>query len=120
VTGKAVSTPSSFRSQFPINIQVVPVLGPIEKEEVLVTEETVRRNTGTPGASRHFRNYWYQNLEGFEHFRELIEKTWKGMSIKPPEITDHLSRRLVMFCSENNIDRELFWVGFGFQYGVSF
>ena len=115
VVGKQVKTPSAFKQQFPINIQVVPVLGPIEKEEIIVTEETVRRTSGTPGASRHFRNYWHQNPNGFSIFKLLIEKTWKGMSIKPPEITDHLSRRLVMFCTEDRADRELYWAGFGFQ-----
>ena len=37
------------------------------------------------------------------------------MSIGPPELTDVLSGRLVMFCSEKRLDRELFWAGFGFQ-----
>jgi predicted ATP-dependent endonuclease of OLD family len=37
------------------------------------------------------------------------------MSIKPPEIASAIERRLVMFCSENRLDRELYWSGFGFQ-----
>lgn len=114
-TGKSVTSPSAFRKEFPINIQVIPVLGPIEQEEVIVTDETVRRAAGTPRASRHFRNYWHKNPEGFTEFRDLIEETWPGMSIKQPEVTSALERRLVMFCSENRLDRELFWAGFGFQ-----
>jgi energy-coupling factor transporter ATP-binding protein EcfA2 len=113
--GKSVTTPSAFRKEFPINIQVIPVLGPIEQEEIVVADETVRRAAGTPRASRHFRNYWHKNPDGFSSFKELIEKTWPGMSIKPPELTSVLDRRLVMFCSENRRDRELFWAGFGFQ-----
>ena len=108
-------TPSSFKKQFPFSIQVVPVLGPIEQEEVLVTDETVRRNLGTPRASRNFRNYWYKNEEGFDLFREMLERTWPGMSIQLPELTSVLEQRLVMFCSENRKDREIFWAGFGFQ-----
>jgi len=114
-TGKPVTTPSAFRKEFPINIQVIPVLGPIEQEEVIVTDETVRRAAGTPRASRHFRNYWHKNPEEFSGFRDMIEETWPGMSIKQPEVTSVLERRLVMFCSENRLDRELFWAGFGFQ-----
>lgn len=113
--GRSVTTPTAFRSEFPINIQVIPVLGPIEQEETIVTDETVRRAVGTPRASRHFRNYWFKNPDGFSEFKELIEKTWPEMSIKPPELIDVLERRLVMFCSENRLDRELFWSGFGFQ-----
>lgn len=110
-----VSTPSAFAKQFPINIEVVPVLGPLEQYEDLVTDETIRQAAGTHRAARHFRNYWYKNPDGFEEFKGLIEKTWPGMSIKLPEFTHHLDRRLVMFCSENREDRELFWAGFGFQ-----
>ena len=114
-TGKSATTPSAFRRQYPINIQVIPVLGPIEQEELIVTDDTVRRAAGTPRASRHFRNYWYKHPDGFSDFKELIEKTWPGMSIKEPELTSVMDRRLVMFCSENRLDRELFWAGFGFQ-----
>jgi energy-coupling factor transporter ATP-binding protein EcfA2 len=113
--GKPINTPALFRKSFPFSIQVVPVLGPIEQEEVLVTDETVRRAAGTPRASRHFRNYWHKNPKGFPEFKTLLEKTWPGMSIKPPELSDPLSRRLTMFCTENRMDRELFWAGFGFQ-----
>jgi len=113
--GNSARTPSAFKKQFPFSIQVVPVLGPIEQEEVIVTDETVRRNLGTPRASRHFRNYWYKNQEGFEVFREMLERTWPGMSIQLPELTSALELRLVMFCSESRNDREIFWAGFGFQ-----
>lgn len=114
-TRASVNTPAAFFKEFPINIQVVPVLGPLEQIEEIVTDETVKKAAGTPRAARHFRNYWYKNSEGFDHFKDLIEKTWPGMSIKPPEFTSQLDRRLVMFCSENRQDRELYWAGFGFQ-----
>jgi len=113
--GKSVTTPKAFCKEFPINIQVIPVLGPIEQEEAIVADETVKRAAGTPRASRHFRNYWHKNPNGFNDFKDLIEKTWPSMSIKPPELINNLDRRLVMFCSENRLDRELFWAGFGFQ-----
>lgn len=35
-----VTTPSKFRDAFPITIQVVPVLGPLEHEEAYVNEDT--------------------------------------------------------------------------------
>ena len=114
-SGAALNTPGTFQKEFPISIQVIPVLGPLEQEELIVTDETVRRAAGTPRASRHFRNYWYKNPDEFQQFKELIEETWPGMSIKAPEVTSTLERRLVMFCSENRMDRELFWAGFGFQ-----
>jgi predicted ATP-dependent endonuclease of OLD family len=44
----------------------------------------------------------------------MIASTWPGMSIKKPEI-DFQSRQLTMFVSEDRIDREIYWAGFGFQ-----
>jgi predicted ATPase len=111
---KTISSAADFRQQFPVQIRAVPVLGPLEQEELLVTDETVKRATGTPRAARHFRNYWYRNRERFPDFREMVETTWPGMSIAMPELHAE-DRRLVMFAAERRIDRELFWAGFGFQ-----
>ncbi|MCE2451647.1 MAG: AAA family ATPase [Nitrospinae bacterium] len=113
--GRPVFTTSAFRSAFPDEVQVIPVLGPIEQEEEIVTDETLRRATGTPRASRHFRNYWRKNPKGFNEFQKMVEKTWPGMSIKKPELAAIMDRRLTMFVSENRIDRELYWSGLGFQ-----
>ena len=55
--GRHVATPTQFRKAFPLTIGVVPVLGPVEHEETMVTEATVRRNLSTNRAPRHFRNY---------------------------------------------------------------
>ena len=113
--GRPVFTPPAFRNAFPDEVQVIPVLGPIEHEEEIVQDETLRRAAGTPRASRHFRNYWRQNPEGFDDFQNLVEKTWPGMSINRPERETAMDRRLTMFISENRIDRELYWSGLGFQ-----
>jgi hypothetical protein len=113
--GKPIRTPSAFRNEFPFKVQVVPVLGPIEQEEKIVADETVKRSLGSPRACRHFRNYWYKNTDGFEDFKNMLEKTWPSMSIKLPELISIMEQRLVMFCSENRQDREIYWAGFGFQ-----
>ncbi len=113
--GRPITTAAAFRREFPVQVQVIPVLGPVEHEEPIVADDTVKRAAGTPRASRHFRNYWHKNPEGFEAFKKLVEDTWPGMSIGLPEITNLLDHRLVMFCSEDRMDRELFWAGLGFQ-----
>ena len=113
--GKPVFTPSAFRKAFPDEVQVIPVLGPLEQDEMIVTDETLTRAAGTPRASRHFRNYWWQNPEGFKDFQNLVKKTWPGMSIDSPERASAMENRLTMFVSENRILRELYWAGLGFQ-----
>lgn len=113
--GVQIKSPAIFKKNYPYLMQVIPVLGPLEHEEKIVSDETVKKNIGTPRASRNFRNYWNKNPEGFDKFKEMLERTWHGMSIKKPEIASVLEQRLVMFCSEERHDREIFWAGFGFQ-----
>lgn len=75
-----IKTPGLLRRAFPVKIQVVPVLGPLEHEELLLTEETVKRSLNTHRASRHFRNYWRFYPGGFDSFAELVKKLgleWK-------------------------------------------
>lgn len=110
----SVSKPAQFKREFPISIQVVPVLGPLEHNEAIVTKDTVKSALNTHRASRHFRNYWDYFPDGWSDFANLVSKTWVGMEIKPPErvVNDN---KLAMFCSEDRLDREIYWAGFGFQ-----
>ena len=110
---KFVGSPKTFRAEFPISVSVVPVLGPLEHDEEIVTQPTIQRNLHTHRASRHFRNYWYYYPDGFGDFADLIRQTWPGMEIEKPEQVDN--DRLRMFCKENRMTRELYWSGFGFQ-----
>lgn len=109
-----VTSAARFKQQFPITLTVVPVLGPVEHHEVRRERSTVVAGLSTHRASRHFRSYWYYFDEGFDSFSRLIEATWPGMEIRPPEI-DYASGELSMFCLEERMTRELYWVGFGFQ-----
>ena len=120
--GRDCRTPGRFRNCFPIDIQIVPELGPLEDEEFVLAEGTVRRGLATHRASRHFRNYWHLYPEGFDEFAELISRTWPGMSIELPErhleeagVPGQFSQRLTMFCREHRMTREIYWSGFGFQ-----
>ena len=87
--GAVVSTPVAFKREFPIDIQVVPVLGPLEHNENVVTEETVRSSLHTHRASRHFRNFWRYYPENWDTFAKLVSTTWPGMSI-PPRVAKSL------------------------------
>ena len=113
--GSIVTTPGSFKRAFPIEIAVVPVLGPVEHREILRERETVVRGLSTHRASRHFRSYWHHFPDGFDEFSGLVRSTWPGMDIQKPEITDRIAGELSLFCLEDRITRELYWAGFGFQ-----
>ena len=114
--GKPVRTPSDFKRVFPATIGFVPVLGPVEHEEQLYQPEAARQALLTHRASRNFRNIWYHIPEDFDEFRELIQGTWPGMDINPPEVQYGQGKpTLYMFCPEKRFNREIYWAGFGFQ-----
>lgn len=113
--GKTPKSTTDFKNEFPISVGVVPVLGPVEHEEDLLSEDYVRRSLNTRRASLHFRNYWYHFPDGFDEFAEMVATTWPGMEIDEPEKPNQLAQELVMFCREHRMTRELYWAGFGFQ-----
>ena len=45
----------------------------------------------------------------------MVSRTWPGMEVEYPDLVDHISNRLTMFCRENRMTREIYWSGFGFQ-----
>jgi hypothetical protein len=104
-----------FRQAFPLTISSFPTLGPLEDEEDLLTDEYVRQWQNSRRAHRMFRNIWYRRKDSFAAFQALVEATWPGMSISPPERRGYNPPHLTMFCKEGRVDRELCWAGFGFQ-----
>jgi energy-coupling factor transporter ATP-binding protein EcfA2 len=114
--GKAVMTPASFRSTYPLSIGFVPILGPVEHHEILYKEEAARLALLTHSASRNFRNIWYHFPDDFDLFQNTIRATWPGMDIERPHVERVEERAtLFMFCPEHRYAREIYWAGFGFQ-----
>lgn len=114
----APKTSRAFRQALPLDLVIVPPLGPFEETENMVTEETVRRNEGSRLANRYFRHIWHhREADDFDEFQSLIRATWKGIDINYPELVraSDAPAFLQMFYSENRIDREIYWAGFGFQ-----
>jgi energy-coupling factor transporter ATP-binding protein EcfA2 len=112
--GQIVTSAAAFKHCFPISLTVVPVLSPVEHNEIRRERSTVVEGLSTHRASRHFRSYWHYFSDGFAEFASLVQSTWPGMEVEPPEF-NMSSGELTMFCREDRITRELYWVGFGFQ-----
>jgi len=109
-------TSSKFRSAFPIDLIIVPTLAPLEVEEPIVERETVQRNERTRLASRVLRNIWLSRSdEEFESLRDDVESAWPKIKIHKPHRVLAQPPFVEMFYSENRIDREVQWAGFGFQ-----
>jgi predicted ATP-dependent endonuclease of OLD family len=112
---KIPKTRDEFKKEFPVQIAVIPTLGPIENDEELRDPDNFNSWYGSKRSPRMFRNYWYHNPEKFQEFQAIVEATWEGMSIMKPERKDLFSKELVMFCKEDRLDREICWAGSGFQ-----
>lgn len=116
--GPVVRSVADFKRCYPIDVGVVPVLGPVEHNEQLVEGQTVQRNLQTHRASRNFRSYWCsRSSDEFQEFRQAVMESWDGIDIQRPELmVDMDGPPLVhMMCTENRMTRELYWMGFGFQ-----
>lgn len=114
--GKSCTTPSTFKDKFRCRIGFAPILSPVDHNERLFKPEAARLALLSYEASRNFRNIWYHFPENFGRFKELIESTWPGMSVEPPEAESiDGTGYLFMYCPENRRPREIFWSGFGFQ-----
>ncbi len=113
--GRLPVSTTAFKKQYPLNLSVVPTLGPLEREEDIVDPEYLERWAGGRRAPRLFRNYWYNYGDRFDTFAQLVQSTWPGIEILPPERPELLSKNLTMFCKEQGVDREVAWAGFGFQ-----
>ena len=113
---RAPTSPSAFKKAFPLVVDHVPTLGPLDEVERAVELATVKRGLNTHKAAAHFRNYWFQNPEDFERFAAQLRNTWPNMDISEPFLDyggDHTA--IFMMCKENRMAREVFWAGFGFQ-----
>ncbi len=117
--GKSCDAPAKFKRNFNCQIGFVPILGPVDHDEILYEEEAARLALFTYRAARNFRNIWHHFPEKFLDFKNAIKETWPGMDIDLPEVdTTHKKPRLYMYCPEDKVPREIVWTGFGFQVGA--
>ena len=84
--GSACDAPGKFKRHFNCPIGFVPILGPVEPDEILHGEEAARLALFNYRAARNFRNIWYHFPDKFEDFKEAITRTWPGMDVAPPEV----------------------------------
>jgi hypothetical protein len=112
----SLKTSKAFREAVGLDLVIVPPLGPFEESEGYVTDETIQRNEASRLSNRYFRNIWYRRSDDdFSELSGLISKSWPGIELKPAELARAPQARVQMFYTENRIDRELYWSGFGFQ-----
>ncbi|MCV9960702.1 AAA family ATPase [Pararhizobium sp. BT-229] len=114
--GPRINSVSKVQKYFPLELTIVPTLGPLEREESFVQDETIKKSISKKTSSRHFRNVWYRKTQTeFDNFAVDVASAWPDISIQKPERNIGDRSLLEMFYSENRYDREVRWAGFGFQ-----
>lgn len=93
---------------------IIPPVRTFEEDEEMQDRDYIRSIVISHLAPKHFRNIWHYFPDGFEEFRDLIEKTWPGYSIEAPQAQTSADR-INMYYTEDRIAREIFWAGHGFQ-----
>lgn len=99
-------------------VNILPQITPIEKEETILGREYVRQNLASDLASRHFRNQLALLYESFPKFSELAEKSWNGLRIRSFEGRDGMpgsDDKLSLLIQDGNFVSEIGWMGSGLQ-----
>jgi predicted ATPase len=114
--GQIPRTIAAVQRCFPLNIVVVPTLGPFEEQENYLSDDTVRKNENTRLAHRNFRNIWIRRKDSdFNELSNLVREAWGNTEISKPQIVRGVTSLIEMFYSEDRKPREIYWSGFGFQ-----
>lgn len=115
--GGSPETPSEVRRRFP-RIASVPVLSPVEQEEELLSESTVRRHRDGRLTSRYFRNQLYHYGGYGREFEEFIRPWLPELQLEPVTVsTGAEGAFLDVFYLEppSTREKEIFWSGDGVQ-----
>ena len=79
--GALVTTRARAIAARPPVVAIEPQVAPLQRDERLLMEDTIRRNLGSTLAPSHFRNQLHYLWERFEDFKRLAEETWPGFTI---------------------------------------
>lgn len=97
-------------------INILPQISALAKEETVLSYDYVRSNLTTQLSSIHFRNqikYYYQY---FPKFRELSELTWKGLGINELDGRSLFpGGQLTLIVRDSDFAAEIGWMGHGLQ-----
>lgn len=97
-------------------INILPQISAVAKEENVLRWETVRSNITTQLSSTHFRNQIKYYYEYFAKFKELSELTWPKLEIKDLDGRSLLpGSQLTLIVRDNQFAAEIGWMGHGLQ-----
>jgi predicted ATP-binding protein involved in virulence len=97
-------------------INILPQISPVLTEEKIIKYDTVQSNLLTRLSSRNFRNQIKYYNSDFMRFKELAEKTWKGLSVENIEnLNSFPGDPLELWVRDGGFTAEIGWMGHGLQ-----
>lgn len=114
--GRVVSTKGQVQSLNLSGVSSLPQLGPLLREEKVLSEAYVRNAVSSSLSSLHFRNQILVLRDHFAEFRKMAQDTWDGLRIskvvkdgRPPDET------LSLLVRDGDFVAEVSWMGHGLQ-----
>jgi predicted ATPase len=115
--GSVISSKSdALGVNFP-EVNIMPPIGPLLRDELILDADYVRRNVTSHLSSIHFRNQlniYYTKY--FDKFKSLAEESWKDLRINELVGKGGLPREeLFLMVQDGNFAAEISWMGHGLQ-----
>lgn len=80
--GKILSSRSDARKIDLPSINILPQVGPVQREELILDPDYIKSAIGSSLSPLHFRNQLNVFYNLFPDFQEMVEKTWTGVMVK--------------------------------------
>ncbi|AHX14779.1 ATP-dependent endonuclease [Dyella jiangningensis] len=113
--GQVIRTKAEAKSaQLPL-VAVMPQVGPVAREETVLTEEYVRRSMSTSLSSHHFRNQLRLYPGLFRAFASLTEETWGELAVLQLDGGRGPEDPLALVVRDGNFAAEIAAMGHGLQ-----
>lgn len=63
-------------------VEILPQIGPLQPDDVVLSSDYVRRTESSGLFSRHFRNQLREYSGSFNAFKQIVEETWPGVQVR--------------------------------------
>ena len=94
---------------------IMPPIGPLNREERLLSTDYVRSTLSSHLAPQHFRNQIHHFREHFETLCQLASATWPRLRVRSIEVSSRSELTLALMVQDSSFVTEVGWMGHGLQ-----
>jgi energy-coupling factor transporter ATP-binding protein EcfA2 len=114
--GESITTKGAAIQLTIPQVNILPQISPIQRDEKVLNRDYVRQNLTTDLASLHFRNQLSILYENFPKFRQLAEQSWRNLRVRELEGRQGMSGdKLTLLVQDGGFVSEIGWMGSGLQ-----